>query len=227
MKRLMKIVVLSLVSVIALTSCSKEEVFETSRLHHKPSYDIETVIDVRVVPVGDVKIKFNDMVDEVNIDYYNRYGIQINFELGDRIDMPQEIIDSGDLWYPENKKEYIVYIIPDEYTRNIPYGNTTRSYFGYAQGASFGNAYWAVIAERAQLNSTVSHELGHVFGLGHHGEWNDNVMGRYSTKEQYDIPSNFVQEQLDSIQLDLHTKELINGKVQSLGMKNSNVVVFD
>lgn len=225
MKALIKTTVLiALISIF--TSCTKEEVFETSAIHHEVNNDIHTTVNVRVVPMENANIDFQQMVDEVNIDYFNRYGIEINLTLEDSESLPNEIKEEPQLWFPETKDEITLYIVPDQYTKSVMYNGSRRTYNGYAHGASFGSAKWAVVKESKHKSSTVAHELGHVLGLGHHGSWNDNVMGQFSTKEQRDIPSNFVQEQLDSIQLNLQTRERIQNW-NSSAKANVNNVKFD
>ena len=70
MKQL-KYILIAIGAWIVFTSCEKHE-FASTKITYPYEPEQETIIDVDVVPVGDVELEMEDMDLEVNADYLNR-----------------------------------------------------------------------------------------------------------------------------------------------------------
>lgn len=213
----MKYLIQILSLVILFTSCTKDDI-ESDRLFFDEVQVTNTIIEIDVIPTEGIQIDFQEMVDEVNVDYFNRYNMNIEFTLRENQNLPDYMKNGSNEMFipgPSEKYKMTLYIVPDQYLR---FGDRTAN--GYAiQGNDV-----MVVRESSYKNSTVAHEIGHLFGLGHHGEWNDNIMGEFSTKKQYDIPSEFVQEQLDSIQINLDMRKKYKD-LTSKSFKTQSVII--
>lgn len=190
MKTLIKITSAILIS-FSLFSCQWEENTEPPKETIYPyNPDQELIVNVKVVPMGDVQIHFDQMDKEVNADYMNRYGIGVKLTLAERVEIP-EPLKRNVVFVPERKSEKITeitaYILPKEYY-NMP------NSVGYA--AIGTNA--VVIREDGQRDRTLAHEIGHILGL-HHIDLPHNTMKISAGIGMYGEPNNFVPEQIDTM----------------------------
>jgi len=187
--------------IILMCSCNKQDSEQGPRLYYDLDETILTIIEINVIPMEGLIIDLQEMYEEVNADYYNRYNIRIKFNLKENQSVPDKIRDnSGLMFIPPRSKgnEIDLYILPDQYLR---FNN--RAVNGYAiQGMDV-----IILRESSYKSSTTSHEIGHILSLGHFGSWNNNVMGQYSNKDQFDEPSEFNKQQLDSIQINLEFRK--------------------
>jgi len=171
-------------------SCEKEVIFpEALSFPYQPEQEI--MIDVVVVPLEDVEVDFDAMVKEVNADYFNRYGIGIRAVLGERAYLDQDHKTGNKIFLPqhlkrEEKKHFTVYVIPQEYL--------------YFEAAAYSvlQSKSIILGEGYQTNRTLSHELGHNFGLDH-VDMTNNVMTPYKRAGQMDKPNIFVEQQIDTM----------------------------
>lgn len=174
-----------------LIGCSKEDIVDLkTRYPYDPSGS--NIINVDVIPVGDVIIEFDDMSLEVNADYFNRYGITVDLRLKDRIPVPQYLIDDPErLFIPkDNERRIKVYVIDEEYVR-VMYNEELRA-------SAYAVKRAVVLGEGQQTTRTLAHELGHVHGLDH-VELPNNVMNINVHALQYDKPNDFTEEQVGTI----------------------------
>jgi predicted Zn-dependent protease with MMP-like domain len=157
---------------------------------YEPYQDI--MLDIKVVPVGDIELLLDDMNLEVNADYFNRYGIGINLILQERD------LDYSDGLPDGQEGDIMLYVVPMEYMyKEGVAGYAVTRVFGYG---SFGKI---VLGEDFQTNGTLAHEIGHIMGLRHVCE-DDNIMKLGHRSTQYDIPDNFNKQQIDTIISNLH-----------------------
>tara|TARA_R100000781_G_scaffold113591_1_gene82418 strand:+ start:15121 stop:15696 length:576 start_codon:yes stop_codon:yes gene_type:complete len=173
--------------IILFVSCEK---YEPELKNHYP-YDPQQnlVMDVEVIPVGDVLMEFEDMQIEVNADYFNRYGIGVNLLLKEGIPYPVE----GESLLKYELKKIMVYVVPMEYIK--------------MSGVAAYTVRWSnndgvraniILGEDFQTNRTLAHELGHAFGLNH-VRLKNNVMTIGVSNAQYWTPNDFVEKQIDTI----------------------------
>ncbi len=174
-----------IIGVILFASCEKQE--PVYRLTYDFEPDQETIIEIDVVPVGDVVLEKEDMLMEVNADYYNRYGIGIELNFLDRI----QLSDEGKFRGVENR--VTVYVVEQSLIqlRRASSGYTIR-YTGTI------NKSVIVIGESSQRNAVLAHEIGHAYGL-HHVELENNLMEKWVSASQYNVPHDLVGSQVDSI----------------------------
>lgn len=155
--------------------------------------DQQTLLYVNVYPLGDISLEnYEDMVLEANADYFNRYGIGVNFILQPRQALPQEIESPTNFRYnfftetTDSFYEMNLWLIPNQ---SMPSGIN-----GYAFSTS-GNM---VVREAAMVGTTVAHEIGHMLRLNHVPE-SDNTMYRFGNKTQTVKPRNFREQQIDTM----------------------------
>lgn len=174
-------------------SCEKHEFSaDTKTVYpYEPFQDV--VLDVKVVPVGDVELFFDDMNLEVNADYFNRYGIGLNLILQDR-----KPYNDGKISKETNYGEITVYVVPQEYIKLDGVAAYTARIT-----TSQGTYADVILGEGSQTNRTLAHEMGHALGLGHINEKN-NVMKLGYPAYQYDVPNDFNEKQIDTIISNLH-----------------------
>lgn len=187
-----------------LVSCTWEQDIEHQKLYFEYNTEQPTVIDIDVIPIEGIELEYNDMLAEVNADYYNRYGIAINLILKAPQQLPDNVVNGNVIFTPENNNENIaVYIIPKEYIKLQVYGYTVISnYFNTS----------IVIGDDSQTNRVLAHEIGHAYGLEHTHE-DQNIMTPKDIAWQYDYPNHFNQEQISTIMQTLNTnkKDLQDG----------------
>jgi hypothetical protein len=191
MKQL-KYIALAILCWLVFTSCVEDDFnVETKTIYpYDPFQDI--MLNVKVVPCGDVEIFFNDMLLEVNADYYNRYGIGINLTLQDRVLDYTKGLPNGE------EGDIMLYVVPMDYMpREGIAGYAVTRVFGYG---TFGKI---VLGENFQKNGTLAHEIGHIMGLRHVQE-KGNIMKLGHRSTQYDVPDNFNKKQIDTIISNLH-----------------------
>ena len=198
---------------ILLISCSKEEIIEDiPKLFYEYNPIQPKTITVEVVPTENTQLEFQDMLEEVNADYYNRYGIAVNFILKDREQLSDDVKYYNQILIPQSKNENILlYIIPEEYM-----------YFD-AYGYSVINYKSIVLREDSQTTRTLAHEIGHILNLKHI-ELENNVMTPYNGAKQFDIPNDFVEKQIDTIMVSLNNHNL-SSKIQNIS-KEEPIIVF-
>ncbi len=192
-----------------IIGCEKQE--PVHRITYEFNPEQETIIEVDVIPVGDVEMKEIDMLKEVNADYYNRYGVGIRINFFENIPVPQDLIDEPEtVWWPKGPDYKITaYVINEQYIRLPGATAYLLRYTGNRARAM------AVIGEHSQTNGTFAHELGHAFSLDH-VQLNNNVMKPHSRARQYDVPNDFVEAQIDTIMgnIDLFDNKLLSSKVK-------------
>jgi hypothetical protein len=191
MKQL-KYIALAIICWMVFTSCTNHEFSADTKTVYpfEPFQDV--VLDVKVVPVGDVELLFDDMNLEVNADYFNRYGIGINLILQDRD------LDYSDGLPNGEEGDIMLYVVPMEHMyKDGVAGYAVTRVFGYG---SYGKI---VLGENFQTNGTLAHEIGHIMGLRHVQE-KGNIMKLGYRSTQYDIPDNFNERQIDTIYSNLH-----------------------
>ena len=178
--------------LIVFASCEKPE--HVQRLTYGFMPEQTNMIEVDVVPVGDINIDQKEMLEEVNADYYNRYGIGVKLNFMDRIDVPQDLIDNPDkVWYPKGPNNRITaYVINERYIRLPGATAYILRYTGTNARAMI------VIGEFSQTSGTLAHEIGHAFSLDH-VELHNNTMRPSVRARQYDVPNDFVEAQIDTV----------------------------
>jgi hypothetical protein len=192
----MKPLFILLIGFVVL-SCSAPEYFSPEHSKNKLFYeylpDQNTVITIDIIPTGDVELQFEDMLLEVNADYYNRYGIAIQFNLLDRQELPTNVVNTSVVWMPNKVgKNLSVFIVPQQYVKRSGFGY----YYETVSGANFNNGI--ILGDESQTSRTLAHELGHWLGLDHTAIEN-NVMTQNQIAWQYDVPNDFNEQQIDTI----------------------------
>ena len=183
----LKHILIALGAWFVFTSCEKHE-FPSTKITYPYEPEQETIIDVDVVPVGDVELEMEDMDLEVNADYFNRYGIGVRLHL-------KESTNDG---IPMGKDGTItVYVVPMDFIKLEGVAAYTITYSSKQRKVSK-----IIMGEGFQTNRTLAHELGHAYGLSHLREKN-NVMQLGTQAYQYDIPHNFNEKQIDTIMSNL------------------------
>jgi hypothetical protein len=177
---------------MVFTSCVEDEMNGITKTVYPFEPEQDIIINIKVVPVGDIELLLDDMNLEVNADYYNRYGIGINLILQERD------LDYTDGLPNGEEGDIMLYVVPMEYMpRDGIAGYAVTRVFGYG---SYGKI---VLGENFQANGTLAHEIGHIMGLRHVKE-KGNIMKLGHRSTQYDIPDNFNEKQIDTIISNLH-----------------------
>ena len=190
--------------MILLVGCSKEEL---KPLFYTYDANQPTVVDADVFIMEHAIVTFESMEKEVNADYFHRYGIHINIELdSNRISLPDKVKFGTTIFFPEKKETLSIYIIPHEYMNVI----------GAAGYAMLGRNC-IVISERSIRKSTLAHEIGHIFGLGHMEE-RKNVMHPVSGANKNEQPDYFLEQQIDTMLRNINP--LIEVK-----LKTNNIII--
>jgi hypothetical protein len=145
------------------------------------------MIDLDIIPVGDVVLEMEDMELEVNADYFNRYGIGVNLNLKQRVKYEYP------LPYTE-KNKISVYIVPMEYIKDAG----TAAYTIAWRNSTTAQAT-IVLGENFQKDRTLAHEIVHAFFIYEHNNIKNNVMNLSDRALQYDIPNDFTDEQIEII----------------------------
>jgi predicted Zn-dependent protease len=181
----------------AMLSCLKSEEFVRTKIHYQYSPETQPhQIELTVVPTENVELNLEDMDLEVNADYFNRYGIGVNTKIDHRISLPDDVLFGNTIYFPPihsaSPKRIAVYVLPREAV------NVTGA-LGYAVLGR--NAI--VLREDAQTNRTLAHEIVHILGL-HHLDHDNNVMRPYFISGQYDVPNDFLPQQIDTVLTNLN-----------------------
>lgn len=180
-------ILILLASWYVFTSCENHE-FASTKITYPYEPEQETIIDVDVVPVGDVVMELEDMDLEVNADYFNRYGIGVRLHLKDRMVYEEDKI------YPMGKNGSItVYVVPQEYIQlDATAAYIIRTYSSRRVVSKI------ILGESFQNNRTLAHEIGHAYSLNHIKTKN-NVMKVGVMAYQYDTPNDFIKKQIDTV----------------------------
>lgn len=197
-----------LISLTLLTSsCSWEQDADPSALDatvypYLPNQ--EFMVDVEVVPIGDVEVYLDDMDKETNADYLNRCGIGVRLELGDKMEVPQNVIE-GYIFTPNDVTDkpntITAYIMPREFF-NV----------GMAGGYALIGQNTIVLREDHQKDRTLAHEIGHLLGL-EHLDIPDNVMTPYEGRGQYGEPNTFEPWQVDVMKATIKANEVLTSNL--------------
>lgn len=171
-----------------ILSCEKHEI--ETRLSYPFEPNQEIILDVDVIPTEGVIVDYQEMLEEVNADYYNRYGIGVNLILKDPIKYEYP------LPYTEPNK-ITVYIVPSDYIKEAG----TRAYTIWWQNNTETHAT-IILGEEFQKSRTLAHEIGHTFGL-QHNKIKNNVMNLSAPSWQYSVPNDFTDEQIVTIKNNL------------------------
>tara|TARA_R110002074_G_scaffold189465_2_gene355227 strand:+ start:1112 stop:1711 length:600 start_codon:yes stop_codon:yes gene_type:complete len=190
------IVTYIIIFILALmnTSCLKEQIsspLESDKLTYEYLPDQPYTVDITIIPTEDVEVFQEDMLLEVNADYFNRYGIAINGTVTRRELLPDEVKNGRQIFFPKNISGGIkVYIVPQEYVK-MP------SSLAYAELYSSV----IVLGEEVQKNRTLAHEIAHLLGLKHtsNDECPNNVMTPKYRAGQYGKPNDFTPEQVETM----------------------------
>jgi hypothetical protein len=177
-----------LILLVFLFSC---EVDPLQVYPYDPNQPVQIQVDV--YPMEDVTIQlsvWNNMRKEVNADYFNRYGMNVNFDLMENIPFPEDIKNTTNLFIPpegtESKYEMKLYI--------IPYELMEPGTAGYA----IGGRNSIVISATSIYGTTIPHEIGHILHLAHYPEWM-NVMYPLSKSGLKGEPKEFLEQQVDTM----------------------------
>lgn len=175
-----------LLAFICLVSCSKEP-YEVSKLMYDYNPAQALTIDIELVVADGVGLLYDDLVREVNADYFNRYGIGVDITNISSTGLPDGVVNGKQIFTPDHKDGKIrVYIIPSE---NI---------YLPAMAYSIMESRTIVLGEDVQTNRTLAHEIGHLMGL-EHSTLDNNVMTLGDRAGQYGHPNDFSPEQVDII----------------------------
>ena len=187
--------------IVALfVSCSKEPELIQNHFEYAPDQPLSIVVEV--IPTEDVEVDLHAMGLEANADYFNRWGINLEFQLKEREMLSDNVKYHNEILLPQHISQEIktwisVYVIPREYI-----------YFdahGYANTMSKS----VVVAHDAQTMSVIAHEIAHIFGLGHLNEYN-NLMEEIYAAGQYDVPKDLNEAQIDTMQTVIKKYFLLN-----------------
>lgn len=204
----MKNIMTTVTLLTLLVSCQKSE------LEPRLSYELNTLqpntVTIELVTVGGAKYDFQQMYEEVNADYFNRYGIAIEFEIKDSIPIPNQLIENPDsVYFPTgNENAITVFVVEPEYVR---FNNAV------AYALIYFNKSMIVIGENSVKSSTLAHEIGHVLGLDHM-DIEGNVMHPFKGKRQYQYPNGFMAEQVDTMLIKI--KDPFKGHIKAMGPLN-------
>lgn len=185
--KLIAIIILSLLFV----SCWKEEFVDVTKLTHEFNQDQPMTIEIEVVAMEEAVVQFEDMIKEVNADYFNRYGIAVRGEFVGRDTLTHKQKFENEIFLPydktkEGREKIIVYVLPKKYI------------YPMAGAYAMVGHNAIVLSEDFQTNRTLAHEIGHLFGLDHIKRAN-NVMDVTRRAEQYDVPNDFDEDQIETI----------------------------
>lgn len=187
---------LTLLLLTLISSCLKEEIEVKKTFYDTQSFNITHEIDLHIVPTNDVSVDVLAMEEELNKDYYNRYGIKINLIQEPSVPSPQ--LTEGVTYLPKPKDKKIkAYIVLPEL---VVHEGVSR--YGYATV----KGYTIVISENHIESSVFAHEVGHVFGLLHRTGDLNNVMGGFATRSQK--PLNFTEDQVKTIKNNIENRQL-------------------
>lgn len=204
----MKYLVLFLL-VALVTSCGFESDGDSpTKLYHEYNPVQATTLKVEVYPCNGVYMQFEDMVLETNADYFNRYGIAVEFTLMDEIELGSQYTHGNQVYIPKSDKPDVikVYVVPENVIK-LPA-------LAYANTAANG----IVLGENVQTNRTLTHEIAHLLGLNH-TDIPNNVMTPRQIAWQFDKPNDFNEAQIDSM-----LTTLSKPKAKAFGAK-SNLVI--
>ncbi len=170
--------------VLLFVSCVADKQNERLTYDYMPNQPV--IINVDVVPVGDVDVRFQHMLEEVNADYFNRDGIGINLVLKNRASTIR-LNENGYFVVPTiiGKTIITVYVVKENLLK-------------YDRRAFATGNMNIVLGESVQSNRTLAHEIGHIYGLQHINEAN-NVMNPLSIAWQYDVPNDFNKSQIEKM----------------------------
>lgn len=192
MRRIFSISIL--VTLVGLFSaCSWEQDYPELKAQaqvYEYQPDQPTIVEVEVIPMGDVELFFDDMVKETNADYMNRYGIGVKFTLGERQPLPKKVLD-GYIFTPDEKSDQV---------RKITSYVFDKEYFNVMRAVGYAAIGYAAIVIRAdgQRDRTTAHEIAHILGLKH-VDIDYNVMEIEGGIGMYGEPNNFVPQQVDTM----------------------------
>jgi len=168
---------------------------------YKPNQPIK--LYVSVIPMDDAEVDMNNLNLEVNADYFNRYGIAVEFTLEPSQKLDPDILGEeeygiGRVFLPKEKRD-----TPNEMNLwVIERHNMLTGIAGYAIGR-----HNMVVQEPSLYGTTVAHEIGHLLGLGHMPDW-WNVMYKIGNRDQRADPKEFEEKQVDTMLTRLANKEL-------------------